>query len=133
MPRPPRANSGEVANKAVTIRLTPSEHEQAISQKGTLSLSEFFRRAGLDESIPMPRSRPPIPEVNRETYLELGRIGNNLNQQTRACHRALHQGQTLPMSPEQIEAVAAQVEQVRLEVLGLAPADDSDAADADDW
>jgi len=133
MPRQPRANSGEVASKAVTIRLTPSEYERAIAKKGTLSLSEFFRRAGLDESIPTPRSRPPIPEVNRETYLELGRMGNNLNQQTRACHLALHAGQTLPVSPEQIEAVAAQVEQVRLAVLGLDPADDTDDADDDDW
>lgn len=133
MPRQPRANSGEVASKAVTIRLTPSEYERAIAKKGALSISDFFRRAGLDESIPTPRPRPLIPEVNRETYLELGRIGNNLNQQTRACHQALHEGQTLPVSPEQIEAVAAQVEQVRLAVLGLDPADDTDDADDDDW
>ncbi|MEO1209732.1 MAG: hypothetical protein AAFX78_09335 [Cyanobacteria bacterium J06638_20] len=126
MPRTPRAASGEVAKKPVTIRLTESEYQQIAEKKGALSFSEFFRRAGLEQTIPIVPSRPTIPEVNRQTYIELGHIGNNLNQQTQACHVALQQGQDLDIDWQPLEALSTLVKQVRLEVAGIEPIEATD-------
>jgi hypothetical protein len=37
-----------------------------------------------------------LPEVNRVTAVELGKIGVNLNQQIRAMNRAVAEGQDIP-------------------------------------
>lgn len=133
MPRPPRAKSGEVASKVITARVTPAEYEQAQKIKGEQSWSHWFRREILGKDVAAP-SRPPVPEVNRQLYLELGRIGNNLNQQAKACHIALQQGQSLPVNPETIAAVADKVNQVRLALLGASSLEPDDAEpDNDDW
>lgn len=68
----------------VPVRLTPGERDgiQANAQATGISLSEFLRRAALKRRLP-PLA---VPEVNRRTYEELARIGNNLNQLVRAVH-----------------------------------------------
>jgi hypothetical protein len=126
MPRTPRAASGEVANKPITIRLTESEYQQIAQKKGTLSFSAYFRHAGLEQEIPTTPSRPPVPAVNRQIHIELGHIGNNLNQQTQACHQALQQGQALDVDPQQLEALSTLLNQVRSEVMGLEPPEATD-------
>jgi hypothetical protein len=126
MPRTPRAASGEVANKPITIRLTESEYQQIAQKKGTLSFSAYFRHAGLGQEIPAIPSRPPVPAVNRQIHIELGHIGNNLNQQTQACHQALQQGQALDVDPQQLKALSTLVKQVRSEVVGLEPPEETD-------
>jgi len=136
MSRPPRSETGEVASKVVTVRLTPSQHERLQSQKGELSWSDFMLRAIDNTEISIPSPRSPVPEINHQTYVELSRIGNHLNQIARACHQAQHPGHP-PVCPDQIDAVAAQLEQVRLELLGIEPNDNPDDDDTDletdDW
>lgn len=128
MSRPPRAENGEVANKVIPVRMTESEYAEVKAKQGDLSRSEFMRRAALDEDIPQQRSRPSVPEVNRQTYQELHHIGVNLNQQAKVCHRAVQQGQEPPIEPAIIEALAEQVKQVQLEVVGV----DADELSDDD-
>lgn len=126
MARPTRSDTGEVANKVIPVRVTESEHAEINAKKGDLGQSEFMRRAALDEDIPQQPSRPAVPEVNWQTYQELHRIGVNLNQQVKACNAAAKQGQELPIEPEEIEAIAEQVEAVRLTVIGVDAEDDRD-------
>lgn len=134
MARPPRSDTGEVADKVIPVRMTESEHAEVKAKQGNLSQSAFMRRAALDDDIPQQRARPPVPAVNRQLYLELGQIGENLKQQADACHEALQQGQTLPLSPKTISAVADKVDQVRLALLGIDPdEDDGDKDEVDDW
>lgn len=128
MPRKRRSTTGEIANKIIPIRLTASEHATVQQQAGALSLSEYFRRAGLGLKITTPRSRPPVPEINRQSYLELGRIGNNLNQLTKACHTAHLQGQALPIDRQLLDELSEQISQLRLAVLGIRPEDEDDEA-----
>ena len=61
----------------VPIRLTPEERARLYkaAQRVCVSLSEFVRRAALSRRLPP----TPVGEVNRETYRELCRIGNNVN------------------------------------------------------
>ena len=87
MPRQPRSTSGELSTQLVKIYLTPSEKQKAQTLAGTLTLSEHFRQSGLSQ-----RQVPPVPEVNRLLYLEMGRIGQSLQQIAQACHRVARQG-----------------------------------------
>ena len=79
-----RGKRHSVRSAVVPIRLTPTEYEaiRAIAKSVGLSLSAFIRAASLKRRLP-PSS---APEVNRWTYEELARIGNNLNQLMRAVH-----------------------------------------------
>jgi Bacterial mobilisation protein (MobC) len=85
MPRPRKSTTGEVRNQVVPIRLSQTELDYAKELAGSLSLSEFFRKAGLGQAIPQRRKRQPLPMLHREMLLALGKIGGNLNQIARAC------------------------------------------------
>jgi antitoxin component of RelBE/YafQ-DinJ toxin-antitoxin module len=126
MARPRRSETGEVATKVIPVRLTASEHHEIQTKKGDLSQSEYIRRAALDEAIPQQAPAPPVPAVNRQTYQALHRIGINLNQQVKACHVAIQQGQALPIDPDHIQALADQIDQVRQAVIGVDSAAESD-------
>jgi hypothetical protein len=52
--------------------------------------SDYIRARLFDYSLPQPKLT--IPEVNRQTIYELKKIGNNLNQQTRAINEAVKIG-----------------------------------------
>lgn len=119
----PNSKTDEVASKVVTARLTPTEYEQVSQKKGSQSWSSFLRQAALDQEPSPPVTPSPVPEINRQTYWELGQIGKNLNQQTKATHLALKQGHPLPIEPETLEALKAKIDQVRLELLGVSPGD----------
>lgn len=134
MPRRRRSATGEMANKAITIRLTPSEHEQVQAKLGQLSMSDYFRHAGLDLAIPQvrPRRSRSVPAVNRETYVELGRIGSNMNQLAKACNSAILAGYGCNIDPIQLRKLETVIQELRLQLVAVDPhADDED--EADDW
>ncbi|MEB3356049.1 MAG: plasmid mobilization relaxosome protein MobC [Synechococcales bacterium] len=121
MARQKRTTTGETSHKFVSIRLTPSEHQYFRDLAGSLSLSEFFRRAGLGQPIPQYRKAQPVPQVNREVLLELGRIGSNLNQISRSCHIALKQGQGCSVDPSVLEELRAQLKTLSWAIAGIDP------------
>jgi len=65
--------------QVMAIRLTPAERAcvEAKAVEVGLPPATFVRHVALGAVVLPP---PPIPEVNRETYLELARMGGNLNQ-----------------------------------------------------
>ncbi|OLP17445.1 hypothetical protein BST81_16785 [Leptolyngbya sp. 'hensonii'] len=75
---------------------------------------------------PMPRPRPVMPQINRGIYIELGRVGNNLNQLTRAVHTAILKGQQ-PITSRVNEVMAIvqstkqKVDEVRLTISQFMP------------
>jgi hypothetical protein len=87
MARHSRSPDGQPAQHRVTLNLTDSEYERLVQLAGTLSLSEYLRRAGLQQARPH-----PTQSLHREIYLELGRIGQSLNQIARACNRTAQKG-----------------------------------------
>jgi hypothetical protein len=99
----------------IPVRLTPEErellHKKASDHR--ISLSEFIRRMALSRRLP-PK---PAPEVNQNTYQELARIGNNLNQ----FLRALHEGKipfVNPASLPELVELRRTLKLIGLQVLG---------------
>jgi hypothetical protein len=54
-----------------------------------------------------------LPEVNRVTAVDLGKIGVNLNQQIRAMNTAVAEGQDIPNMEESLAVVEKVYEAVR--------------------
>lgn len=67
-----------VRSAVVPIRFSKEERDSLFEQAKNfgISLSEFVRRAALKRRLPP----APPPQINREIYQELSRIGSNLNQ-----------------------------------------------------
>jgi hypothetical protein len=64
----------------------------------------------------------PIPQINEQTYWELGKIGVNLNQITHAINRAFQEGSDVAVDPRaEILAVKTALDEIRLQLLGLLP------------
>jgi hypothetical protein len=66
------------------VRLTPSERQQLEMRCQGVAISTYIRSGLFD--YPMPRPRTIVPIVNRQIYVELNRIGVNLNQQTKVIN-----------------------------------------------
>jgi hypothetical protein len=89
-------------SEKITIRITPSEKRKLLERCQGIKISSYIR-AGLFD-YPMPRPRQVVPVVTRQMYVELNRIGHNLNQQTRSMNEALKLGVFVPI--EHPEAIA---------------------------
>jgi hypothetical protein len=88
-------------SEKITIRMTPSEKQKLLERCQGIKVSSYIR-AGLFD-YPMPRPRQVVPVVTRQMYVELNRIGHNLNQQTRSMNEALKLGVSVPIAhPEAI-------------------------------
>lgn len=117
-------------NAKVTVRLTEEEKEQLQDWSGGARLSTYIRDYLFN--YPSYKERPIVPEVNRLMYLELGRIGNNLNQIARAANLALLMGNEAPFVHaagaqqlgEQIQSLNALIQEVRTSLVGVGSEDD---------
>ncbi len=112
--------------KIFPLLLSPSERvelERRAAEAG-MKLSEYLRRAGLKR-----KRRARVPDINRQTYIELGRIGNNLNQIAKACHLNPSVG-GCHLDPNLLQSLCDQLDQVRLELLGVDPYSEEEE---DDW
>ena len=101
------------------IWLTPEEKNtwKAKASSAGLNLNEYIRRCVERRTI-----TPIQPEVNRQTAIELGRIGVNLNQLVRAMNAAIVSGQHIPNVSEAIsvvEEVYNSVKTLQLELNGV--------------
>lgn len=98
-------------------------HSRA-SQAG-LSCSELFRRNALLRPLPKRTTKIAI-----QTYVELGKIGNNINQLTKAANTAILLGQKPHIDVGELEALGELLHQIRREITGC---DESQLGDGEDW
>ena len=103
------------------LRLTASEHERwlVLAEEVGLgkNLSKFVRHCVEKRSLPA-----PIPQVNRETYFELGKIGVNLNQIAHAINRAVKDGSPVAADPRaEIAAIQKKLSEIQCQLLGQTP------------
>jgi Bacterial mobilisation protein (MobC) len=104
-----------VRTKIMQIRVSEVEfemiHEKA-SQAG-LSCSELFRRNALLRPLPK-----RVAKIAVQTYVELGKIGNNINQLTFAANTAILLGQKLTVNVDELSALLELLHQIRREITG---------------
>lgn len=79
---PAHGEKSERVSESLRVRVSRREKAELaeIARDTGLSLSSYVRRVVLSRAVPPRRAPPSIPEVNRQTYLELGRIGSDLNE-----------------------------------------------------
>lgn len=94
----------------VSVRLNVEELAQVDERRATLNMQrgEYLRTAAL-YALP-----PVIPELNKTAWVELSRVGGNLNQ---IAHR-LNAGDALP-----IEEIRAALGELRRALIGAKPTD----------
>ena len=102
----------------ISLRLTEEEKEvwEAKAEEAGLgnNLSKFIRYC-----VENRRIAPPAPAINSDTYAELGRIGNNINQIAYAVNRAIKMGEPVNTSLEEIEDLKPLLQEVKLQLLGM--------------
>lgn len=111
----------EKRSNVFRLRLTELEREQweAMAEEVGLgnNLSKFVRHCVERRTLPA-----PIPQINEQTYWELGKIGVNLNQITHAINRAVKEGSDVAVDPrKEILAVKTALDEIRLQLLGQRP------------
>jgi hypothetical protein len=111
----------EKRSNVFRLRLTQLERERwlAMAEEVGLgnNLSKFVRHCVEKRSLPA-----PIPQINEQTYWELGKIGVNLNQITHAINRAVKEGKSVAVDPRaEILAVKTALSEIRLQLLGQRP------------
>ena len=77
-----RPRSEAARTTQIMVRLTPEEKARIHEIAGERGAAELMRSLALGRSPRIPR---PVPELNREAWLELSRAASNLNQ---LAHRA---------------------------------------------
>lgn len=103
----------------VPVRLTEGERDQLaeVARDLGISLSTYLRQAALSRPFPPRRAVRPIPEINRETYHDLGKVAADLN----AIARRFAERGRAPGTAEVLEAVELLTRllgTVRAELLG---------------
>jgi len=109
----------------ITFRVSAAEKQRLEQRCSGVVQSDYIRARLFD--YPLPHPKQVIPEVNRQFIYELKKIGNNLNQQTRAINEAVKIGsQPLTSSVKgylvSIKELLALLEQTRQDIARPQPA-----------
>lgn len=109
-PRKRRKPEGAARDAVVPVRLTPFERDELaeIAEQRNTTLSGLLRTLALGRNLPAQKP----PKIDADTYLELGRIGNNLNQIARALN-AVHTVPPFERLTEAVESLRALLKKVQ--------------------
>jgi len=93
---------GKVERKnKLSFVVSDEELEMINTARGGIKLSEYLRAVLFNQRLPIPRAT--VPAINRETLVQLNRIGGLLNQQARALNTAKLQNSFSGISPEYLQ------------------------------
>ena len=96
-----------VRSEVVQVRFSTEERDQLkmLAEEKGITMSQVIRHAALGLDLPKverkeKKRRIPkaLPEINKDLYRELARIGNNVNQIARACNEARQWGSDPPVT-----------------------------------
>ena len=102
--------------KVFAIRLSKIEREtiEIKADNAGMKLGEYLRATALKRKIP-----PSVPKINREIYIELIRIGNNINQLTRVANVGIKRGEKLNLEMDKLTELSQHLDQLKLEILAI--------------
>ena len=118
----PKKSPALVRNNLLPVRLSDVELEMFRSRSAEqgISISELMRQNGLMRPIPKRLSR-----ITAQTYRELGRIGTNINQMTKAVNTAQRSGEEMKIELGQLLILADAIATCQRELIfGLASEED---------
>jgi hypothetical protein len=98
----------------ISFVVSDFELETINNSRGRIKLSEYLRTIIFQHKIPRPR--PPVPAINRQTLVQLNRIGGLINQQARVLNLANQQNTLSQISPEYLQYCLNNLEQLRSEL-----------------
>ncbi|MBD2255224.1 plasmid mobilization protein [Nostoc parmelioides] len=111
----------------ITFRVSYAEKTRLEQRCNGVVQSDYIRARLFDYALPQPKLT--IPEVNRQAIYELKKIGNNLNQQTRAINEAVKIG-SQPLTTEvkeylqTLKELTALLEQTHISLYQVVPEED---------
>ncbi len=106
----------------VSFKVSTAEKERLNQRCSGVVVSDYIRARLFDYSLPRPK--PVMPLLNRETLYHLKRIGANLNQQSKAIHSAIKTGQQ-PLNDDvykyllELKELQENINQLRLEIVAF--------------
>ena len=93
---------GKVERKnKLSFVVSDEELELLNTARGGMKLSEYLRAVIFKQRLPIPRAT--VPAINRETLVQLNRIGGLLNQQATALNTAKRQNSFSGISLEYLQ------------------------------
>ena len=125
----PKKSPSTIRNHSYTVRLSDIELEMLRDRalESGMKASELIRKNALMR--PLPRR---VSKIDLKTYIELGRIGNNLNQLTKAANTALKYGLSPPADRGALEELLKLLHSIRLKIAGVDDGEDLEEY-WDDW
>ena len=125
----PRKRRSTLRSHSYSVYLSDIELEMLRDRalESGMKASELIRKNALMR--PLPRR---VSKIDLKTYIELGRIGNNLNQLTKAANTAALYGLSPPANTGELQELS---KLLRLILLKLSDADDDEEVEEefDDW
>ncbi len=125
----PKKNPSLTRNRNYTFRMSELEYEM-VRYKAFLTgikMSEFVRRSALTKPLPK-----RVSKVDLKTYVELGRIGNNLNQLSKAVNTALKYSVTPPSDRGKLQELLELLHSIRRQIAAADSEEDLEE-ELDDW
>ena len=81
--------------------VSDEELEILNTARGGIKLSEYLRSVLFNQRLPMPRAT--VPAINRETLVQLNRIGGLLNQQAKVLNTTKLKGSFDEITPQYLQ------------------------------
>lgn len=126
---------GKVERKnKLSFVVSDEELEILNTARGGMKLSEYLRAVIFKQRLPVPRAT--VPAINRETLVQLNRIGALLNQQATALNTAKRQNSFSGISPEYLQHCLEKLSELERELKELGRAIvrlNSGIRSEDDW
>lgn len=97
----------------INIRVTLEEQLQIeeFSKSYGLSVTQYIINRSLKKQLP----KQTMPSINRALFIELSRIGNNLNQSTKRLHQGNPNAKRLQIELLELKAILEEVKSVLLQ------------------
>lgn len=109
---------GKIERKNKLSFVVSDEELQLLNTaRGGMKLSEYLRSVIFKQRLPIPRAT--VPTINRETLVQLNRIGELLNQQARALNTAKSINSFSGISREYLQQCLEQLQQLNQELKQL--------------
>ena len=109
----PRSAPDALRTATIGVRVSPAEYSALRIKADTMAMTpaQWLREAALTRRLPS----PPVAAINREQYVELGRLAANLNQLTRLAN----EGDRVVVASALLAKIQGEVSSLRLSLIGI--------------